>query len=302
MRVIVTGSNGFIGHHVCAWLRKQGCYVIGVDLREACRAECDEYVCCDLFTDKVGRLLDDLKVDAVDAVVHLASDMRHEPYTVSVVGNNCVGVQRLLELCEEKKIPVFVQLSSLPVIGHAPTHHPITEDHPLKPPTVYHVTKHTQELLANYANYTFGLRTVSLRICAPVGEGVNPKTIFPVFVRKAINNEDIVLFGKGTRKQTYIHVNDIAQAIYKAICSPAAQGVYNLASYNMISNHDLAKKCIELTGSASQIKFSGTPDPLDDVVWDISIEKIKSDMNYEPQVSIDDAILDYASVVREEKN
>lgn len=110
----------------------------------------------------------------------------------------------------------------------------------MKPPTVYHVTKHTQELLADYASYTFGLRTVSLRICSPVGCGVNPKTIFPVFVNKALSGEDITIYGQGTRKQTYIHVKDIAQAIYRCIVSQA-QGVYNLASYNLISNLDLAK-------------------------------------------------------------
>ena len=296
MRVLVTGSNGFIGHHVCAWLREHECYVIGVGRHTEALAECDEYVCCDLFTEQTHSLLDNLQVDGIDALVHLAADMRHEPYAVSVVANNCVGTQRLLELCERKKVPVFVQLSSLPVIGHNPVQHPVTEDHPLKPPTVYHVTKHTQELLANYASYTFGLRTVSFRICSPVGEGVNPNTIFPVFVRKAVNNEDITLYGKGTRQQTYIHVADIAQAIYKAILSPAAQGVYNLASYNRISNLDLAKKCIALTGSSSKILFSGTPDPLDDAVWDISIEKARKDMGYEPEKSIEFAIRELAEI------
>ena len=63
MRVLVTGANGFIGHNVCAWLRKQGCYVIGVDLREECRAECDEYVCCNLASEQTDTLLDNLKVD-----------------------------------------------------------------------------------------------------------------------------------------------------------------------------------------------------------------------------------------------
>ncbi len=300
MRVLVTGSNGFIGHHVCRWLRQKGCYVVGVGRHQEPLAECDEYVSCDLFTEKVGQLLDNLKVDTVDAVVHLAADMRHEPFTVSVVSNNCVGTQRLLELCEEKKVPVFVQLSSLPVIG-SPVQHPVTEDHPLKPPTVYHVTKHTQEMLANYASYTFGLRTVSFRICSPVGEGVNPKTIFPVFVRKAVNNEDITLYGKGSRQQTYIHVDDISQAIYKAILSEKAQGVYNLASYNLISNYDLAQKCVELTDSSSKVVFTGNEDPLDGLVWDVSIEKAKRDMGFEPEVSIDYAIRELAQVFRSEK-
>ena len=54
---------------------------------------------------------------------------------------------------------------------------------------------------------------------------MNMKTIFPVFVNKALKNENLVLSGAGTRKQTYIHVDDISQAIEKALISNA-QGVY----------------------------------------------------------------------------
>ena len=302
MNILVTGSNGFIGHNVCRWLRKQGCYVIGVGQRPESHADCDEYIRCDLASQQTDTLLDNLNVDSIDALVHLAADMRHEPHTVQVVGNNCVATQRLLTLCENKKVPVFVQLSSLPVIGHIPTQHPITEAHPINPPTVYHVTKHTQELLADFATRKFGLRTVSFRISSPVGEGVNPKTIFPVFVRKAVQGETITLFGKGNREQTYVHVDDIAQAIYKAILAEKAQGVYNLSSHNRLSNYDLAKKCVEITGSSSQIVFSGDPDPLDNVVWDIVLDKIKNDMGYEPVVSIEEAIAEYAQIVRNEMN
>ena len=297
MRILITGSNGFIGHHVCDWLRRQGCYVVGVGRKERSLVECDEYICCDLHSEEINHLFEQIKCDNIDAVVHLASDMRREPHTVSVVDNNLVGTQRLLELCELKKVSVFVQLSSLPVIG-SPLYHPITEEHPLKPPTVYHITKHTQELLANYAHYTFGLRTVSFRISAPVGEGVNPSTIFPVFVKNAVNGEDITIFGKGSRKQTYVHVNDIAQAIYKAILAPNAQGVYNLASHNLISNIELAKKCIALTGSTSKIVFTEKSDPYDGMVWDVSLDRIKKDIAYEPIVSIEDAILEYAELIK----
>ena len=296
MKIMVTGSNGFIGKHVCNYLREQGCYVVGLGKNTRSKTECDEYLCCDLFSDKVTHIFDETKIDTVDAIVHLASDMRHEPYEVEVVANNCTGMQRLIELSKAKKIPVFIQLSSLPVIG-TPKHHPITEEHPIHPPTVYHATKYMQEILAEYANYTHGLRTVSFRICSPVGDGDNPNTIFPTFVRKALSNEDIVIYGKGTRKQTYIHVKDIAIAIWKAI-NTNAQGVYNLASNNLISNLDLAKKCIELTNSSSKIIFSDIDDPLDEVVWDISIERLISDTGFNPTISIDDAILDVANAMK----
>ena len=289
MNVLVTGANGFIGKHVVNYLRERDCYVIGLDRTEDSRSSADEYVFCDLYTEETGRIFEKISVDKLDGVVHLAADMRKEPFTVEVIQNNCVGVQRLLELCRDKGIGVFVQLSSLPVIG-SPRTTPIKEDHTLRPPTVYHCTKVLQELLADYACYTYGVRTVSYRISAPVGTGMNPKTVLPVFVSKAMAGEDIVLLGQGTRKQTFVHVSDIAQAIYKAVLSERAQGVYNLASDNLVSNRELAELCVSVVGSASRITYSGTPDPADGMVWDVCLDKIKADTGYEPQVGMEQMI------------
>ncbi|MBR1731678.1 MAG: NAD(P)-dependent oxidoreductase [Ruminococcus sp.] len=298
MNILVTGSNGFIGGHVCEYFINQGDYVIGLDLAESSKKKCNEYVCCNLSTADVDKITEKIKADKIDAVVHLAADMRGEPDTVDVVKNNCIGTQRIIEFCQNNSVTSFVQMSSLPVIG-TPKDIPVTEEHSIKPPTVYHVTKYVQELLADYADYTKGLRTVSFRICSPIGIGVNPRTIFPIFVNKALNNEDITLIGKGTRKQTYIHVRDIAQAIYKAVNSEA-HGVYNLGSYNLISNYDLAQKCIEVTASKSNIVFIDREDPSDNVSWEISLEKIKNDMGYEPTVSIDEAIKEYADYLKKQ--
>lgn len=288
MNILVTGSNGYIGGHVCRWLRNAGHYVIGLGRHEESLVDVDEYVCCDLFTKKTNDLLNVLRVSKLDAVVHLAADMRKEPFSTDVIASNCVGTQRLLELCEKNMIPTFVQLSSLPVIGK-PLQNPIMEDHPLNPPTVYHVTKRTQELLANYAWSKFGVRTVSLRITSPVGVGINPKTIMPVFIRNAMENKDIVLQGKGTRKQNYIHVRDIAQAIEKAILSKA-QGVFNLASNNLVSNYELAVKCKEVIQSESRIVYSGVDDPMDGYVWNVSLDKITKETGYAPEIPIETAI------------
>ena len=290
MKVLITGSNGFIGSHVVRYFKEKGCYVIGLDRSEGSKNDVDEYIFCDLYTEQTSELFDGVaERDLPDAIIHLAADMRKEPYTLDVIKNNCVGAQRLLELCRDRKIKAFVQLSSQPVIG-TPTACPVTEDHPLKPPTVYHCTKVMQELLANYAYYTYGVRTVSFRITAPVGPGMNPKTILPVFINKAIRGEDITLLGTGSRRQTYIHVNDIAKAIFCAICSKDAQGVYNLASHNLISNTELAALCIQLAKSSSKIVYSGTEDPHDDYRWEISLEKITRDTGYTPEVDIKDAI------------
>lgn len=296
MKILVTGSNGFIGRHVCAYMRQQGHIVIGLGRQERPQSEVDEYLSCDMGSDELFDVCGGGRLRGTDAVIHLAADMRKDPYTVEVVATNCGGTERLLQISRKNQISVFVQLSSLPVIGK-PTEHPITEKHPLKPYTAYHVTKVAEEMLAEFAADAYGIRTASFRISAPVGTGMNPKTIFPTFVRQAVRGETILLSGKGTRQQTYIHARDIARALELAIHSEA-RGVYNLASNNRLSNLELAQKCVGELNSSSQIAFSGEDDPMDSYLWDVSLEKLEADTGFLAEISIEEAIAEYAAYVR----
>lgn len=222
MKILVTGSNGFIDGHTVRYLSERGHYIIGLGRKENSVSETNEYIQCDLSKASDRKKLKERVNDRIAAVMHIAADMRKEPYTAEVVQANCVGTQSLLEICEEKKIKVFVQLSSLPVI-HIPRQHPITKEHPTKFHSVYHATKAMQEHLAQYAYDYMGLPTASFRISAPVGPGVDENTIMPVFIKNAISDKNIEIYGKGSRIQSFIHVNDMVSVMLEAVKHP-----YNL--------------------------------------------------------------------------
>lgn len=300
MNILITGSNGFIGSHVAEYLKSEGHYIIGLGRRSApsIPSIVDSYIKCNLGDD-ISSITQ--KIDFhVDAIIHLAADMRKEPFCDEVIKANCVGTYNLLEMASINKVKCFLQLSSLPVIG-SPKEHPISESHPLDPYTVYHITKVTEELLAQYASKkSIGegkfLRTASFRISAPLGPRMNPKTIFPTFVNAALNNEDIVLLGNGTRKQNYVYVKDIARCLSLALESENVYGVYNLTSNILLSNKELAQLCIDTLHSTSRIKYHGV-DPADTYVWDASISKIRKDSGYEPIANIKDIIEEYANFI-----
>lgn len=191
-------------------------------------------------------------------------------------------------------------MSSLPVIGK-PLYHPITEEHPIHPYTVYHITKRTEELLANYAAEYHDLRTASFRISAPIGTGVNRNTIFPTFIRKALNDEDLTLLGKGSRKQNYLYVNDISRCLELALKNDSVKGVYNLTSDMLISNLDLARTIVKVLNSKSKITLNGE-DPADEYIWDASIEKLKKDSGYMPEGDLEDIINEYANWIKATNN
>lgn len=292
MNILVTGSNGFIGSHVARYLKDRGHYIVGLGRTEKPHnpEDISEYISCDLGSEKANEIPSLISVK-LDGVIHLAADMRKEPHLVEVITANCAGTQRLLEMCEANGIKTFLQLSSLPVIGK-PLLHPITEEHPIHPYTVYHITKRTEELLANYAYEYHGVRTASFRISAPIGPRVNPNTIFPTFIRKALANEDIVLLGKGTRKQNYLYVKDIAKCLELSLTSERVHGVYNLTSNLLISNYELAKTIVDVLGSKSEIKFQGE-DYSDNYIWDATIGRIREDAGYNPQTNIEYVVLEY---------
>ena len=292
--ILITGSNGFIGNHVANYFKKNGYYVIGLgrSIEPFDANSVNEYISCDMNSGKMSQLPQLVSVN-IDAVIHLAADMRKEPFGVDVISANCCGTQRLLEMCEQNGIKTFLQLSSLPVIGH-PINHPITEEHPLHPYTIYHITKKTEEMLAEYACTYHGIRTASFRISAPIGPRVNPKTIFPTFVRNALAGKDLVLLGQGARKQNYVSVKDIARCLELSLLSPQVCGVYNLTSDILVSNLELAQAIIRVLNSNSKIIFNGE-DPQDTYIWDASLQKLKEASGYQPTATLDGMIQEYAS-------
>lgn len=276
-KVLITGSNGFIGKHVCRFFREKGVHITGTGRSDTSHSDADEYIRCDLARDDVGMLTDGR---TYDAVIHLATDSRVMPYAVESVTANCSGTQKLLDMCYTHGIKSFIQLSSLPIIGE-PKILPIKEDHPIAPPSIYHATKAFQEYLCACAEKFYGLRTVSLRLVSPIGRDMRTQTIFPTFLLHALKNEKITVFGKGTRKQAYIYMPDVSEALYTAAVGEA-HGVFNLAGGILISNYELAKMIVRCTGSSSEIVFEGE-DPMDSFVWDTDISKLENELGFSPR-------------------
>lgn len=301
--VLITGSNGFIGSHVASYFKDKGWNVVGLGRKtDASNPEVvDDYISCCLGNASATDVLEsELGNMSIDAIVHLAADMRKEPYAEEVIIANCVGTQQLLEFAEKHQVSVFLQLSSLPVIG-VPKIHPITEDHPVMPQTMYHITKCMNELQLQYAMQHYQIRTAWFRISAPLGIGMNENTIFPTFIKNALLGIDLSVYGEGSRKQNYIYVKDIARALYMATIIQSAQGGYNLTGNLLISNLDLAKRCIGLLDSTSDIKFMPFPDNSDGQVWDADMSRSSTDFGFEPHATLDEIIYKFAQYFRKEK-
>ena len=240
MKALVTGAAGFIGSHLAERLLTSGATVVGIDcFTDYYPRERKEHNLARLrqtggFTLVEAAIADaDLHrlLEGVTHVFHLAAqagvrkswgrDFR--VYTV----NNVEATQILLEACVGRPLERLVYASSSSVYGDdVPL--PMREDALPQPVSPYGVTKLAAEQLCHlyYANYR--VPAVSMRYFTVYGPGQRPDMGFHRFLRAAMRNDAVPLFGDGRQTRDFTFVADAVTATVAAATRGPPGGVYNI--------------------------------------------------------------------------
>ena len=285
--ILLTGSNGFVGQEIAKRLAGEG-HLIG--LGRKAENQCPyvaEYVSADLSREGA---LDSLKGRKLDVIIHAAANLDMAADDAKVITDNCLGTFYLTRLAVEAGCSRFIYISSLPVVGTPKPEETgiITEKALPHPETVYHASKLMGEHLVSLLN-SQGIQSTSLRIPSPIGVGMSSKTILSVFLQRARNGETITLRGRGTRRQNYVDVRDIAQAVLKAIQAPQLSECYDIVASQTISNVELARLCIKTGHSRSSVEFEGV-DSSDGVDWRADGCLAEKELGFVPQYTLEDTI------------
>jgi UDP-glucuronate 4-epimerase len=241
MRVLVTGSAGFIGYHVARRLIERGDSVVGFDvvndyydpaLKEARLAELEALGRTYLADYRFVRadLADRAAVDAClatgrfDRVIHLAAQagVRYSLEDPNAyVQSNLVGFTHILEACRHNGVEDLTYASTSSVYGANITmpfseHHGV--DHPLQ---FYAATKRANELMAHSYSHLFGLPTTGLRFFTVYGPWGRPDMALFKFTRAILAGEPIDVYNHGNHSRDFTYIDDIVEGVIRASDTPA---------------------------------------------------------------------------------
>ena len=245
MRVLVTGSAGFIGFHVAAALLARGDAVQGFDnlnpyydvgLKRARLAELDRiaaetgapygFAQADLADRAAVEAAFGQGVDGgpFDRVIHLAAQagVRHSlDQPLAYVESNLTGFAHVLEACRQARTPHLVFASTSSVYG-SNTAMPFEEgegaDHPLQ---LYAATKRANELMAHAYAHLFALPCTALRFFTVYGPWGRPDMAPMIFAEAILQGRPIRLFNEGRHSRDFTFVGDIVEGVVRAADRPA---------------------------------------------------------------------------------
>jgi UDP-glucuronate 4-epimerase len=238
MKVLVTGSAGFIGSHVVQRLLARGDAVIGLDnlndyydvtLKEARLARFADHP---RYTHVHADLADRAAIDSCfdthrpQRVVHLAAQagVRYAAENPHVyVSSNVTGTLHILEGCRQHAVEHLVFASTSSVYG-ANTRMPFSEhastEHPL---TLYAATKKANEMMAHSYAHLYGVPCTGLRFFTVYGPWGRPDMALFLFTRAILAGEPIKVFNHGRHTRSFTYVDDIVEGVIRALDHPAAR-------------------------------------------------------------------------------
>jgi dTDP-glucose 4,6-dehydratase len=294
---VVTGGAGFLGSHLCDTLVADGYRVICVDNLETGSLQNVEHLRGDTFVFLQHDLTRHLEIEEpVDFIFHLASpaspiDYLRLPLQTLKVGS--YGTHNALGLAKWKRAR-FLLASTSEVYGD-PAVHPQPESYwgnvnPIGPRGVYDEAKRYAEALTMAYHRQQGVDTCIVRIFNTYGTRMRPYDgrAIPTFIRQALANQPITVFGDGSQTRSFCYVDDLVRGLV-ALAKSGEHLPVNIGNPQELTLLQLAQAVIEATGSKSQIVFEALP--VDDPqVRQPDITRAQQLLGWEPQVPLEEGL------------
>ncbi len=322
MKVMVTGSAGFIGSALCLRLLERGDEVVGID-------NLNDYYDVGLKQARLARAqgqpgFTDLRLDLEDRAGIAQAFAEHKPERVvnlaaqagvrysienplAYIDTNLVGFGHILEGCRHNGVEHLVYASSSSVYG-ANTNMPFSVhdnvDHPL---SLYAASKKANELMAHTYSELYQLPTTGLRFFTVYGPWGRPDMALFLFTRAILAGEPIQVFNYGKHRRDFTYVDDIVEGVIRVLdrlpepnpnwsgaapdsaTSRAPYRLYNIGNNNpveLMHYIETLEQCLGKTAEKELLPLQ--PGDVPDTYADVS--DLVDELGYRPATSVEDGI------------
>jgi UDP-glucuronate 4-epimerase len=330
MRVLVTGTAGFIGNKLAQRLLERGDEVIGIDNLNDYYDVSLKLARLDLIKDHPGFTEARIGIEERDAVAALFK--KHKPHRVinlaaqagvryslenphSYVDSNVVGFTNILEGCRHNDVEHLVYASSSSVYG-ANTEMPFSVhhnvDHPL---SLYAATKKANELMAHTYSHLYQLPTTGLRFFTVYGPWGRPDMALFLFTKNILAGKPIDVFNYGNHRRDFTYIDDITEGVLHTLdhiaqpnpdwsgdrpdsaSSTAPYRLYNIGNnqpIELMHYIDVLQNCLGKKAELNLLPLQ--PGDVPDTYADVS--DLVKDVGYKPNTSVEDGIAQFVQWYR----
>ncbi|HET7300501.1 MAG TPA: NAD-dependent epimerase [Oleiagrimonas sp.] len=323
MKILVTGTAGFIGSHVALRLLERGNEVVGID-------NLNDYYDVDLKKARLARFADHagythIPADLADRAAIESVFAAHKPQRVinlaaqpgvryaaknphAYVSSNVVGFLHVLEGCRHHDVEHLVFASTSSIYG-ADRAMPYAESQPTEHPlTLYAATKKADEAMAHAYAHLYGFACTGLRFFTVYGPWGRPDMAMFLFTRAILEGTPIKVFNHGHHRRSFTYIDDIVEGVVRALDKvstvnpawdslnpdPGSSGVAPYRIFNigqeqtveLLHYIEVLEKCLDKKANMEMLPLQ----PGDALDTEADMARLRHAVDYRPRISVDEGV------------
>ncbi len=304
--VLVTGGAGFIGSNFIKYVLKHYDWnVINFDkltyagnlenLSDIEKNKKYKFVKGDICDE--GVVNNTIKDNDIDTIVNFAAESHVDRSILGAkefIQTNVAGTQILLDAFKKYGLAKYLQVSTDEVYGSLPEDKKelkFTEDTPLKTSSPYSASKASADLLCNSYFHTHKLPILITRCSNNYGPYQFPEKLIPLMIAKAMNSENLPVYGDGKNIRDWLYVEDHCSAICTVLEKGRFGEVYNIGGNNEWYNIDIVKIILKILGKSESLITYVKDRPGHDRRYAIDSSKIQNELGWKPEHDFENGIL-----------
>jgi len=285
MKILIIGSEGFIGHNCAVYFQQEGWDVYGCDLVDYPRGAY-HYTKLSRLQPSFDEVFSNTQFDACINTAGNGSVPVSIEHPLTDFDANCTDVIRILDLIRLKnKDCKYIHISSAAVYGN-PQKLPINEGENLCPISPYGFHKQISELLCKEYYTLYKIPVAIVRPFSIYGPGLRKQLFWDLYQKCKLKPTELLLWGTGNESRDFIYISDLINALHLILNhSPMTAEVYNLANGIEITIKEAAQTFVNHYHDSIKLNFNNQQRPGDPINWKADVTELTK-LGYSPKMDL----------------